>query len=95
MAAEFDRKFEAMMTMVRESRAAPVSVRPNSAVGTFSPEYSAPRRFSHDSGRSSGSNPALANVAGVAMNANKSSSSKGSGGRATNFSRARSSSPDR
>ena len=85
MAAEFDRKFEAMMNVIRETAAGQVGVRPNSAAGgSFSPEISGPRLFSHDSGKSVGSNAALANAATVI--------SKG-GGKASNFSRARSSSP--
>lgn len=85
MAAEFDRKFEAIMTVIRETAAGQVGVRPNSAVGSFSPDNSGPRRFSHDSGKSVASNAALANVTA--------NISKSGGGKATNFSRARSSSP--
>ena len=83
MAAEFDRKFEAIMTVIRETAAGQVGVRSNSAVGSFSPDNSGPRRFSHDSGKSVASN----------ANATANISKGGGGGRAANFSRARSSSP--
>ena len=91
MASEFDKKFEAMMNVIRDTSSGQTGVRPISAGGSFSPEFSGPRRFSRDSGRSSGSNAAMLNVA----NTNNSSSSKGDGGKGSNLSRVRSSSHER
>ena len=93
MASEFDKKFEAMMNVIRDTSSGQVGVRPVSAGGSFSPEFSGPRRFSHDSG--AGSNAAMANVVSTLANTNNSSFSKGVGGKGTNLSRNRSASHER
>ena len=95
MASEFDKKFEAMMNVIRDTSSGQTGVRPISAGGSFSPEFSGPRRFSRDSGRSSGSNAAMLNVVSAVANTNNSSSSKGGGGKGSNLSRVRSSSHER